>query len=440
MAKVFPISLGCAKNLVDTEMMLAALKEAGYLISPHADIADIVLINTCGFIQSAKEEAIENIFEMNLLKNEGKVKHIVITGCLTERYKNEIISELPEVDAFLGTGSYMKIVEACNAVMKGEKYFSFEPVTNHSIDCPRELTTPHYTAFLKIAEGCSNGCSYCAIPMIRGKQRSRSLESILEEAKRLADDGVKELTVIAQDTTSYGTDLYGKKMLPELLDKLCKIKGLQWIRVLYCYPEKIDDELLDVFAANDNLVNYFDIPIQHCNGDILRSMRRSGHRASLEELIKHIRTRLPDVIIRTTLITGYPGETRAQFNEMLEFMKEVRFDRLGVFPYSREENTLAYKMSGQVSEKEKQRRADIIRKEQEFIADENSNKLVGKTLTVLAEGFDKYAEVFFGRSKNEAPDVDGRIFFTSNKSIEVGKFINVKIESAEGSDLFGEAI
>ncbi|MBR2327875.1 MAG: 30S ribosomal protein S12 methylthiotransferase RimO [Clostridia bacterium] len=440
MVKVFPISLGCAKNLVDTEMMLAALKDAGYVISPHADIADIVLINTCGFIQAAKEEAIEDIFEMTLLKKEGKVGHIIVAGCLSERYKDEIEKELPEVDAFLGTGSYLKVVEACDAVMRGEKYSSFLPKKEHDINCKRELTTPFYTAYIKISEGCSNGCSYCAIPTIRGGLRSRTVESIVSEARELAKSGVKELTLISQDTTSYGVDLYGKQMLPELLDKICEIEGLKWVRVLYCYPERITDELLDVFAKHENLINYFDIPIQHCNAEILKSMRRKGDRASLEALMQKIRAKLPDVILRTTLITGYPGETRAQFNEMVDFIKSVRFDRLGVFAYSREENTIAYSLPSQVSEKEKNRRADIIRAEQEFIADENSRKLIGKTVTVLAEGFDKYAEVFFGRSRYDAPDVDGRIFFTSDKTVNVGEFIDILIEDAEGSDLFGSAI
>ncbi len=440
MAKVFPISLGCAKNLVDTEMMLAALKEAGYVISPHADVADIVLINTCGFIQAAKEEAIEDIFEMTLLKKEGKVGHIVVAGCLSERYKNEIESELPEVDAFIGTGSYLKVVEACDAVMRGEKYTSFLPVREHDINCKREITTPFYTAYIKISEGCSNGCSYCAIPAIRGGLRSRTVESIVDEARLLAANGVKELTLISQDTTSYGVDLYKKAMLPELLDKVCKIEGLKWVRVLYCYPERITDELLDVYEKHENLVNYFDIPIQHCNAEILKSMRRKGDKEMLEALIAKIRAKLPDAVIRTTLIAGYPGETRAQFNEMVDFIKTVKFDRLGVFPYSREENTIAYSLPSQVSEKEKNRRADIIRTEQEFIADEKSRALIGKTVTVLAEGFDKYAEVFFGRTRYEAPDVDGRIFFTSDKTVNIGEFIDILIEDAEGSDLFGSAI
>ena len=437
MAKVFPISLGCAKNLVDTEMMLAALKDAGYTVTPHADVADIVLINTCGFIRAAKEEALENIFEMSLLKNEGKVGHIVVTGCLTERYKDEIVKEIPEADAFLGTGSYMKIVEACDSVMRGEKYTSFLPKKAHCIDNKRELTTPSYTAYIKIAEGCSNGCSYCAIPAIRGGQRSRTVESIVSEAEGLAASGVKELIVIAQDTTSYGTDLYGKKTLSVLLDKLAGIKGLVWIRVLYCYPEKIDDELLSVFKKHENIINYFDIPIQHCCEKILKSMRRSGDRASLEALIVHIRETLPDSVIRTTLIAGYPGETMKDFDELLDFIKTVRFDRLGVFAYSKEENTVAASLPGQVSDKEKERRADVIRREQEFIADEKSRALIGKKLTVIAEGFDKYAEVFFGRSRNEAPDVDGRIFFTSKNTVKVGEFYTVIIDSAEGSDLFG---
>lgn len=434
------ISLGCPKNQVDAEVLLAKLKNAGMKLSGDVSESDVVIINTCGFIQSAKEEAIENILEMAKLKEEGTIKAIVVTGCMAERYQEEIRAEMPEVDAVLGIGSNDEICEAVQKAAAGESVTSFGPKENLPLSGERLLTTLPYYAYLKIAEGCDNRCSYCAIPAIRGRFRSRPMEDILKEAEWLAGQGVKELVVVAQDTTRYGEDLYGEYRLAELLRRLCRIEGFRWIRTLYCYPDKITDELIRTVASEEKLVKYFDIPIQHCNGEILRAMNRKMDRGELTGLMKKLRREIPGVTLRTTLITGFPGETGEQFGELCDFVGEIKFDRLGCFAYSPEEGTPAAKLENQIEDEEKSRREEIIMKAQSVIMERLNQKKIGKTLTVVVEGFDKYGECYFGRSEADAPDIDGKIFFSSEASLTMGDFVSVKITEVMDYDLFGETV
>ena len=355
--KVGMVSLGCSKNLVDSERMLYKLRSHGYQLVTEPGLADVAVVNTCGFIKSAKEEAIDTILELGKLKEEGTLKKIIITGCLVERYKEEAAEQFPEADAVIGIGNTKDIVDVLDHVLEGERYVCFAPKLDAELSGERVISTLPFFTYLKIAEGCSNCCTYCAIPLIRGKFRSVPMEDILREARYLAENGVTELVVIAQDTAQYGKDLYGEQKLPELLSELCRIEGLRWIRTLYCYPERITDELLDVIAREDKLVKYLEIPIQHCNGDILKRMNRWGDTEKLEELFRHIREKVPGIILRTTLITGFPGETEEQFEELAEFVKRVRFDRLGCFAYSREEGTKAYDMPDQIDEETASHRA-----------------------------------------------------------------------------------
>ena len=373
--KVGMVSLGCSKNLVDSERMLYKLRSHGYQLVTEPGLADVAVVNTCGFIKSAKEEAIDTILELGKLKEEGTLKKIIITGCLVERYKEEAAEQFPEADAVIGIGNTKDIVDVLDHVLEGERYVCFAPKLDAELSGERVISTLPFFTYLKIAEGCSNCCTYCAIPMIRGKFRSVPIEDILKEARYLAENGVTELVVIAQDTAQYGKDLYGEQKLPELLSELCKIEGLRWIRTLYCYPERITDELLDVIAREDKLVKYLEIPIQHCNGDILKRMNRWGDTEKLEELFRHIREKVPGIILRTTLITGFPGVTEEQFEELAEFVKRVRFDRLGCFAYSREEGTRAYDMPDQIDEETASHRADIIMEQQMLISCENNEKL-----------------------------------------------------------------
>lgn len=437
--KLGMVSLGCNKNQVDAERMLYKLNKAGYNLVANASLADIVIVNTCGFIESAKTEAIETILEFAELKKEGRIKYIIVTGCLAERYKGEIIKEIPEVDTVVGIGKNDEIVEILNSVVQNacptESYGVKEGLC---LTGGRIRTTLPFFSYLKIAEGCDNKCSYCAIPQIRGKYRSVPMEDILEEAKALVASGVRELIVIAQDTTRYGEDLYHKKSLSALLKKLCEIKELKWIRVLYLYPERIDDELLNTIASEEKIVKYLDIPIQHCNKEILRKMYRPGDADTLRKLFNHIREVIPDVILRTTLITGFPGETQEQFDELADFVSEMKFDRLGCFAYSAEEDTPAAEFDGQLDEETKAHRADIIMETQNIIANEKNNAYNEKILEVVTEGFDRYGDCYFGRSAMDAPDIDGKIFFTSKKKLVPGLFVKVKITSVMDYDLIGE--
>ncbi|MCQ2459436.1 MAG: 30S ribosomal protein S12 methylthiotransferase RimO [Ruminococcus sp.] len=438
--KVGMVSLGCSKNLVDSERMLFKLKQHGYKLVTEPGLADVAVVNTCGFIQSAKEEAIETILELAKLKEEGTLKKIIITGCLVERYKEETAELFPEADAVIGIGNNKDIIDVLDHVLADERYINFAPKLDAELTGDRIISTLPFFSYLKIAEGCSNCCSYCAIPMIRGKFRSVLMEDVLSEARFLAENGVTEIVVIAQDTAQYGKDLYGEPKLAELLRELCKIDGLKWIRTLYCYPERITEELLDVIAEEEKIVKYLEIPIQHCNGEILSRMNRWGSTEELEKLFAHIRERIPNVILRTTLITGFPGETEEQFTELAEFIQRVRFDRLGCFPYSREEGTKAYDMPDQIDEETSAHRADIIMEQQMLISAENNEKLLGSKLTAVVEGFDRFGECYFGRTSLDAPDIDGKVFFSSERPLSVGEYVEIEITDTLDYDLMGEVI
>ncbi len=439
--KVGIVSLGCAKNRVDAEMLLFTLKSRGYeLVGDPAD-ADAVIVNTCGFIESAKQESIDEIIELGKLKAEGKIKAIIVTGCLAERYQNEITRQLYEVDAAVGIGGNEKIADIVAEVLGGKKTELFPEKELLPLEGGRVQSTPFYTAYLKIAEGCDNKCTFCAIPMIRGKFRSRKIENLIEEAKGLAADGVRELNIIAQDTTRYGEDLYGKPSLDKLLTELCKIDGLHWIRVLYCYPDSITDALIDVMAREEKIVNYIDLPLQHCNSEILRKMHRRGDRASLTALLNKMREKIPNVIFRSTFITGFPGETEEQFEELAEFAKEMNFQRLGCFAYSQEEGTPAAKMPDQLDDDVKQQRADIIMEHQQQVMADYCESLLDTDIEVLVEGFDRLAECWYGRTYADAPEeVDGCVFFTSPKKPQIGSFVTVHITDYLGCDPYGEII
>lgn len=437
--RVGMVSLGCTKNQVDAERMLYSIREAGYQLVGDAALADIAVINTCSFIESAKQEAIDTILEFAALKKEGRIKKIVITGCLAERYREEAAELIPEADAVVGIGSNGDIVSILERIMADERIQAYGDKEDLALTGDRVPTTLSFFSYLKIADGCDNCCSYCAIPSIRGRFRSVPLDELIEEAKRLVSNGVRELNIIAQDTTRYGEDLYGKYMLPELLTELCKIEQLRWIRVLYCYPERVTDELLDVMAREEKIVKYIDLPIQHCDGEILKRMNRRGDEQSLRELIGKIRAKIPDITLRTTLITGFPGETEEQFERLAEFVRDIKFDRLGCFAYSAEENTPAADMDGQLDDETKQRRADIIMEQQMLISVKKNNELVGKTMEIVVEGFDRYGECYFGRSAADAPEIDGKIFFTSPDKRQIpGKFVKIKITDMLDYDLIGE--
>lgn len=436
--KVGMISLGCPKNQVDAEVMLNDLKKAGFTITPDESQADVIIVNTCGFIEDAKTEAIENILEAARFKKEGELKALIVTGCLAERYRDEITADIPEVDAVVGIGKNRDIVSVVKNAVKGEFHNCYGAKDELLLGGDRLLTTPPYTAYLKVAEGCDNCCTYCAIPLIRGRFRSRTIEDCVKEAENLAENGVTELIVVAQDTTRYGEDLYGKPMLCELLKKLCKIEGLHWIRTLYTYPERITDELLELINQEKKLVKYLDIPIQHCNGEILRRMNRKGNRESLLALTKKIRAAVPDITLRTTLLVGFPGETDEQYNELCEFVKQARFERLGCFAYSEEEDTPAASFPDQVDKQVRRDRCEHISDEQLPIVTENAEKQLGTVKEVLVEGYDNDIKCYFGRSQSDAPDIDGKVFFLSDKKLNEGEYHNVLITDTLDYDLLGE--
>ncbi len=435
------VSLGCAKNRVDAEMMLYSLKEAGYKIVEEAAMADIAIINTCGFIESAKQESIDEILELAQLKKEGKIKGIIATGCLAERYREQMMKELYEIDAVVGIGANSGIANVVEKVLQKNKVETFPDKRELPLEGGRLQSTAYYYAYLKIAEGCDNRCTYCAIPMIRGKYRSRKIENIIEEAKQLAENGVKELIVIAQDTTKYGEDIYGEYKLAELLRQLCRIEKLEWIRVLYCYPECITDELIEVFAFEDKLLKYIDMPLQHCDAAVLKRMGRKGDREYLTALVKKLREKIPNLVLRTTFITGFPGETEEQFTELSEFVNEIKFERMGCFPYSQEEDTPAARMPEQIDDEIKEHRAEILTEQQQRIMEAYNESLVGKEIEVIVEGFDRYAECFFGRSKADAPEVDGKVFFTcSERKPYEGEIVKVRVDDFLDCDPIGEMI
>ena len=436
--KIGMVSLGCPKNQVDAERMLADLKAADFEITNEEEKAEVIIVNTCGFIESAKTEAIENIIEVAAYKESGALKALIVTGCLAERYKEQILSEIPEVDAVVTIGANKNIVDIVNETLNGKKELYPADKLCLPLTGERVLTTPFYTAYLKVAEGCNNRCSYCAIPDIRGNFRSLPIEDCVNEAKKLAEGGVKELIVVAQDTTNYGVDIYGKPALTELLKELVKIEGLHWIRTLYTYPDKITDELLELIASEPKLVPYLDIPIQHASDKILKRMNRRGTSAEIEALINKIREKIPQITLRTSLITGFPGETEEDFTLLAEFVNRVRFDRLGCFAYSAEEDTPAAEFPDQVDPQLRQDRSENIMNDQMLIAEEENQQKIGSRVEVLVEGYDSYIKCFYGRSAADAPDIDGKVFFMSDRSLEVGSFVKVLINDVIEYDLLGE--
>ena len=435
--KVAFISLGCAKNLVNTEQMMALCRKAGHEITGDPENADVAVLNTCGFIDSAKSEAIENILELAELKKEGKLKKLLVTGCLTQRYSGDIRTELPEVDGMLGTGSYTDVVEAVDELMEGEHSEHFGDIHRTYEDGERIVTTPPYTAYLKIAEGCSNACAFCIIPKLRGRYRSRSMESLLAEAKELADRGVKELIIIAQDITRYGLDLKDGSTLAKLLDELCKLP-FHWIRLHYLYPEAVTDELIETMARQKKVLHYLDIPIQHCNDRILKAQRRRSTKEQIETLFDKLRTAMPDIVLRTSLICGLPGETDEEFEELCEFLNEQRIQRAGVFQYSPEEGTLAAAMPDQVDPEIAQRRVELVVDLQSRIMDQYNEDRLGTVMEVLCEGFDSSEGCYAGRTYADSVDIDGRVLFTAAGVVPAGTFVNVRITSTAEGDLFGE--
>lgn len=440
MTKIGFISLGCSKNLVDTEVMLYNLHSAGFEITPNEEEAEIIIVNTCGFIESAKQESIDNILDAAELKKWGKCRHVIATGCLVERYRDEVMSELPEIDAIVGVGSLADIADACRAVMRGEKYSSFRDKENSPLGGDRIVTTEPHTAYLKIAEGCDNRCTYCAIPLIRGRLRSRPIEDIVAEARDLEAMGVKEINLIAQDTTRYGLDLYGEYSLARLVRALTEGTAIPWIRLLYCYPDKITDELVRELRDNDRLLKYMDVPIQHISDSVLARMNRHGDGATVRDAIARLRESVPGITLRTTAMVGFPGETEEDFEELCEFVKEAKFDRFGAFAFSPEEGTAAAVMEGQIDEQTKQDRYDILMQTQLTVIEEKNAQKIGKTVSVLCDGYDTVAEIYYGRSEADAPDVDGKVYFKSPRKINTGAFVDVKITEALDYDLVGEVL
>ena len=435
--KVAFISLGCAKNLVNTEQMMALTRDAGYELVSDPEGADVAVLNTCGFIDSAKSEAIQNILELAALKDAGKLGKLLVAGCLSQRYQDELEQEMPEVDGVLGTGSYTDIVSALEEVTAGGHPRRFGDIDHTEEDGARVVSTPPYTAYLKIAEGCDNRCSYCIIPYLRGRYRSRSMESLLAEAKALADRGVQELIVIAQDITRYGTDLYGRRRLGELLTELCKLP-FHWVRLHYLYPDEVDDDLIDVLAREHKILRYIDIPLQHINDGILKAMNRRSTKAEIIALLNKLRQRLPGLVLRTSLICGLPGEGEAEFEELCEFLQDAGIERAGIFQFSPEEGTPAAVMENQVEPEMAARRVELLVELQSRVMDAYNESRLGETLEVLCEGFDPEMGCYAGRSYADSPDVDGRVFFTAAGLVPAGTFVNVRITGTSDGDLTGE--
>lgn len=437
MATIGFISLGCAKNQVDCERMMFRVQEAGYTVSDGVVDCDVVVINTCGFIDSAKSEAIDHILRVAELKKAGRVGKILVTGCLSQRYPDEIRKELPEVDGVLGTGSYTEIVPAIEELLEDKHVEDLGSIDAPEVETGRIMTTPAHYAYIKIAEGCDNRCAYCIIPYLRGRYRSRQMDDVLYEARMLAESGVKELIVVAQDTSRYGTDLPGhKRLLAPLLRELCKIEKLHWVRVHYVYPDEVDDELIDTIAQEEKIVKYLDIPIQHCNDAILKKMNRRGSGAFVADLLAKLRERIPGLVIRTSIITGLPGEGEAEFAELCEFLKKQRMERVGAFPFSPEEGTPAAKMDYPDSDVAQQR-AEMVEEIQSRIMDDYNASMIGKTLEVLVDGFDEDAEQFYGRTYADSPDIDGRVWIACDEPLTVGDFVQVTIDAVEDGDLCG---
>ena len=437
MANIGFISLGCAKNQVDCERMMYRVQEAGHTVCPGIAGCDVVVINTCGFIDSAKSEAIDFILQTAALKAEGQVGKILVTGCLSQRYQQQILEQLPEVDGILGTGSYTEVVPAIEALLDGSTVIDFGSIDAPEQETGRILTTPEHYAYIKIAEGCDNRCAYCIIPYLRGKFRSRQMDDVLYEARLLADSGIKELIVVAQDTSRYGTDLSGhKRLLPELLRQLCQIDGFHWIRIHYVYPDEIDDELIEVIATEPKIVKYLDIPIQHCNSKILKLMNRRGDGDFLRDLFAKLRSRIPELVLRTSVITGLPGEGEEEFEELCEFLKEQRLERVGAFAFSPEEGTPAAEMEF-VENSVAVSRAEMIETIQSRIMDDYSASMIGKVVEVLVDGYDDEFEQYFGRTYADSPDIDGRVWIASDDALSEGEFVTIQIDGVIEGDLSG---
>ena len=436
MSKIHLISLGCAKNQVNAEQMLYLLEQAGYELTEDIGEADAAVVNTCGFIENAKKEAIDTILTVAEYKKNGNLKALIVTGCLSERYKDEILEAMPEVDAVCGTGSYDKVVDAVDSALKGKKASFFGDINAKEADCGRVLLNTPYSAYLKIAEGCDNRCHYCVIPSLRGSYRSRPMESLIKEAETLAQSGVKELMVVAQDISRYGTDLYGERRLHTLVDELCKIDGIEWIRLHYLYPDEIDDVLLETIRDQKKVLKYFDIPIQHINDRVLKSMNRRGSGKLIRERIDKIRAMMPDAVIRTSLIVGFPGETEEEYEELKNFLEEYKLERAGVFAYSREEGSVAYDMPDQIDEDVKLKRQSELFALQTDIMDMLSEKYIGKTYKVLCEGFDEEEQMCYGRTYMDSPDIDGIVYFEGDA--DEGDFVDVEINDAVGCILYGK--
>ena len=435
--KVAFISLGCAKNLVNTEQMMALVRAAGHTVTGEPQGAAVAVLNTCGFIESAKSEAIQNILELAALKEAGELGKLLVTGCLSQRYQRELLEELPEVDGVLGTGSYTEIVPALEELAAGGRPYRFGDIHHTREDGARMVSTPPYTAYLKIAEGCDNHCAYCVIPSLRGRYRSRTLESLLEEAQTLADSGVQELIVIAQDITRYGADLYGRRMLGELLRKLCRLP-FHWIRLHYLYPDEVDEELIEVLASEHKILRYLDLPLQHINDGILKAMNRRSTKAEVLALLARLREKLPGLVLRTSLICGLPGEGEGEFEELAEFLRQAKIERAGIFQFSPEEGTPAAEMAGQVPPETAGRRVELLVDLQSHVMDGWNESRLGEVLEVLCEGFDGNMGCYAGRSYADSPDIDGKVFFTAGGVVPAGSFVNVRITGMSDGDLTGE--
>jgi ribosomal protein S12 methylthiotransferase len=438
--KVSVVTLGCEKNLVDSEIMSGLIHERGFTLVEKPEDATVVIVNTCGFIDAAKEESVNTILSLAELKETSRLKALIVSGCLTQRYKEVLMQEMPEIDGIVGTGDFYRINDIIDEALGGKKpVYVGNPVFTYEERMPRLLSTPRHTAYIKIAEGCDNACTFCSIPMMRGKFRSRTIESVVAEAENLASQGVKEISLIAQDSTNYGMDLYGSHKLPELLNRVSEVDGIRWVRLHYAYPGYFTDELIDTIASNPKICKYIDMPLQHSEDLILKRMRRPGRQRDVRELIAKIRARIPDVALRTSIIVGFPGETEEDFDRLCDFVREIKFDRLGVFTYSLEENTPASRLPDQVPDDVKEMRANQLMEIQREIARENASRFLGQTLEVLVERYDGRSDVYVGRSQYDAPEVDGEVFISGIRA-EIGEFCRVRITHAYEYDLSGEGI
>lgn len=438
--KVKMVTLGCEKNLVDSEIMSGLVHERGYMLTDNDEEATVIIVNTCGFIDAAKEESVNTILDMAELKQTGSLKALIVSGCLTQRYKEELMKEMPEIDGIVGTGDFDKINDIIDEALKGKRPILVgNPVFNYEAKLPRRVTTPRYTAYVKIAEGCDNACTFCSIPIMRGKFRSRSVESILSEVEQLAAQGVKEISLIAQDSTNYGTDLYDRFMLPELLNKVSEVPGIEWVRLHYAYPGFFTDELMDVIASNPKVCKYVDMPLQHSEDSILKRMRRPGRQRDARELIAKIRERIPGVSLRTSIIVGFPGETEEDFENLKRFIQDMEFDRLGVFTYSKEEDTPASRLPNQVPDDVKEYRANVLMELQREIAKRKNGGRVGEVIDVLIERYDGRNDVYIGRSQYDAPEIDGEVFVTGSQ-LSIGQVAQVRVTHSFEFDLSGEVV